>query len=251
MIINQQCEMIEEALQATGVNKKYFGLPVPEVHLSRQVLREPEVHERDRPVELPDATKMYKSIYNCEYPVGDDARMVPILEEFSRGGQMQKKFGDRATIIGVGLMGPRKNCLEEQLDRTRLLKVNLANNVFYSTCKISGLRDPNKPIILKLENGEFFTPGNRTTTVQELFRNMRVDGDSLNGGEERPPFAAVIPICSGRNEGSSTLVFFDDGKGELTSKGDKIHETAGPISMTIHIMENKNSAYFLYQKGRG
>ena len=79
MIINQQCEMIEEALQATGVNKKYFGLPVPEVHLSRRVPREPEVHERDRLVELPDATKMYKSILNCEYPVGDDVRMVPVL----------------------------------------------------------------------------------------------------------------------------------------------------------------------------
>ena len=113
--------------------------------------------------------------------------MVPILEEFARGGQLQKKFGDRATIIGVGLMGPRKNCLEEQLDRTKLLKVNLANNVFHSTCRLSGLRDPNKPIILKLKNGEFFTPGNRTTTVHELFRNMRVDGDNLNGGEGRPP----------------------------------------------------------------
>ena len=41
-------------------------------------------------------------------------------------------------------------------------------------------------------------------------------------------------------------MFFNDGKGELTSKEDKIRKTAGPISMTIRIMENEIPAYFLY-----
>ena len=68
---------------------------------------------------------------------------------------------------------------------------------------------------------------------------MCVDGDITVTGTGRSPFAALIPICSGRNEGSSTLV-----KGSLTDKGDTIRQTAGPVSMAVHILENENSEYF-------
>lgn len=73
---------------------------------------------------------MCNVIINMEYATGANVRMYPVVKEMGRGGQLQKKFGDRATILGVGLKGPRKHSLEEQLDRTRELKINLCNNLF-------------------------------------------------------------------------------------------------------------------------
>lgn len=75
-----------------------------------------------------------------------------------RGGQLQKKFRDRVTILGVELKGPNKFSLEEQIDRTGGLKINLCNNTFWTTCRLRGLRNPKKPIILKKVNRDFLHP---------------------------------------------------------------------------------------------
>ena len=143
---------------------------------------------------------MYKSILNMEYEICNDACMASVIEEMGRGRLLQKKLGDRATILGVGLIGPMKNSIKEQLDRTRVLKINMCNNLFYGICVLRGLRDLNRPIILKKKNGEFLNSANKATTVHEVYRNMYVDGDSTGTGTGRPPFAALVPIRSGKNE---------------------------------------------------
>ena len=89
----------EAALQKEGVNMNYAMEPIPEVHPSQYIQCEPDVSERDRLVELPEATNMCKAIINMECVTRDDMRMCPVIEEMSRGGQLQKKFRDRATIL--------------------------------------------------------------------------------------------------------------------------------------------------------
>lgn len=65
-------------------------------------------------------------------------------------------------------------------------------------------------------------------------------------GTRRSPFAAIIPICSGKDAGSLILVHFNNNTGSLTGKGAIIRKTVCPVSMTVRKLENENSAYFTY-----
>ena len=102
-------------------------------------------------------------------------------------GGVRKKFRERAKILGVGLKGPNKFSMEEQLDRTGRLKINVCSNVFYTSCRLVGLRNPNKLVIIKKANGEYLCLVERTTTVNQIYRNMCVEGDNtVTGTEGRP-----------------------------------------------------------------
>ena len=209
MIINEQCEKIEAALQATGVNMKYALEPVPAVHLSRRIPHEPEVHGRD--------TK--------------EAR-----------GKSDDHWG--------GTDGPKEEQPRRTTQQNEYIEGQPVQQPFLRIMQTQRTERPTQANYPKEENGEFLNPANKTTTVHDIFRNMCVDDDSAGTGTGRPPFAAVVPIRSGRNEGSSTLVFFDDSKGKLTGKVDKTRETAGPISMANRTPENENSVHFTYMHCR-
>lgn len=59
---------------------KYAGAPLPKVHLSQRILREPDVSKQHMLVQLPEAKRMNTLIINMEYATGADKRMVQVFE---------------------------------------------------------------------------------------------------------------------------------------------------------------------------